>query len=286
MNNLQLKIKRQIEIIGVSICPGKTVHHSIPELADMFGVDEVTIKRDLKDLRFMGVPVSSYKGRGVMIRSGLNDEMTREFLLQYVGLCYSKNIFDKSTSLLIEKHKYDAVGNFVQLQICIEKTTSATIEYHNHDYEYERRVIKPLLIFHSEGSWRLLTQDGNSVKQFHLDKITKVWMGNSKFERISDKKLEEYFCYSWGSWIGKEKIKVKLQFDKTWAERLKFRTLIKDQSFEVQEDDSVIYSVTVNTLNEITSWIVSRGKGCKVLEPIELRERVIQIAKETLGNYD
>lgn len=285
LNNLQSKLKRQIEIVGLTLASDKNVHYSLTDFADMFEVDEVTIKRDLKDLRFSGIPISSYKGRGIMIKNGLNNEVTREFLLEYVGFCYSRNIFDKSTSLLIEKQNYDALGNFVQLQICIEKRFCAEIDYHNHNYEYEQRTIKPLFIFHSEGSWRLLTQDGESVKQFHLDKIRKVKMSSTKFERISDEKLEEYFRYSWGSWIGKDKIKVKLQLDKTWGERLKLRTLIKDQSFELQEDGTLIFCVTVNTLHEIASWIVSRGKGCKVLEPIELKERVIQLAKETIENY-
>jgi predicted DNA-binding transcriptional regulator YafY len=286
MNNLQSKLKRQIEIIGLCVCDGRTVSYSQADLASMFGVDEVTIKRDLKDLRFIGIPISSYKRGGVKITGGLNKGQTRELMLNYVGLCYAGNIFDKSTALLIEKQNHNSIGNFVQLQLCVENNLMAKIVYHNHKYEEEERLIKPLLIFHSEGSWRLLTQAESSVKQFHLDKITNVRMTDKKFDRMLDEEFEGMFSNSWGSWIGKERINVKLHFDKTWADRLKNRMLVRNQKMETKVDGSIIFSATVNTLAEIASWIVSRGKGCVVLEPSELRDRVIQIARESLDNYE
>jgi len=50
-------------------------------------------------------------------------------------------------------------------------------------------------------------------------------------------------------------------------------------------DGSLILEATVNSLREITSWIVSRGKGIVVIEPEELKKNVISIAKGALGNY-
>lgn len=285
MFDIQSKIKRQIEILGLCFDVYKKRIYTPLDLADEFNVDEITIKRDLKDLRFMGIDVHSSKQKGVYVSTPPDKEKIRQLLLYYVGLCYSANIFDKSTTLLIAKQDSGAISNFVLLQICIDKTQLAKITYHNHEYELEERTVKPLLIFHSEGSWRLLTQEGGKVKQFHLDKIAKVVTTETKFERMSNEQFEELFKHSWGSWIGDEKVKVKIKLDNVWGNRIKDRMLVDGQIITEQEDGTFLFEATVNTINEIASWVVSRGKGCIVLEPEELRTRVIQIAKEALENY-
>ncbi len=55
---------------------------------------------------------------------------------------------------------------------------------------------------------------------------------------------------------------------------------------EEETDGSIIYEFVVNSLKEISSWIVSRGEGIIVLEPEELRTLVIETAKGVLNNYD
>ena len=50
-------------------------------------------------------------------------------------------------------------------------------------------------------------------------------------------------------------------------------------------DGSIEYETIVNSLKEIASWIVSRGEGVIVLEPDELKNKVIKIAKGVLKNY-
>jgi predicted DNA-binding transcriptional regulator YafY len=51
------------------------------------------------------------------------------------------------------------------------------------------------------------------------------------------------------------------------------------------EDGSVVLEATVNSLTEIASWVVSRGKGVAVLEPKALKDLVINTAKGVLENY-
>ncbi len=60
---------------------------------------------------------------------------------------------------------------------------------------------------------------------------------------------------------------------------------MESQIIEEYEDGTMDLSITVNSLSEIASWIVSRGEGVIVIEPPELKEKVIELAKGTLGNY-
>jgi predicted DNA-binding transcriptional regulator YafY len=57
------------------------------------------------------------------------------------------------------------------------------------------------------------------------------------------------------------------------------------ESIAENEDGSADVAVTVNSLKEIASWIASRGKGVIVLEPEDLKEKVLALAKGTLENY-
>ena len=133
--------------------------------------------------------------------------------------------------------------------------------------------------------WRLLVQSGNSVKQYLLDKITNVRMTNEFFNKIPRERFEDLFLTSWKSWIGDEKFEIKLHLSKQWADRINPRMLIKTQKITKQQDGSVIFEATVNSSNEIASWIVSRCEGVKVLSPEELKEQVIFLAKGALSNY-
>lgn len=52
-----------------------------------------------------------------------------------------------------------------------------------------------------------------------------------------------------------------------------------------EPDGSIIYETVVNSLNEIASWIVSRGEGVVVLEPESLKNLVLSTAYGVLKNY-
>ncbi len=279
------KAKRQIEILGLCILNPLQYVLDVPYLAVFFGVEEITIKRDLRELRNMGLQIHSAGKKGIYIEN-LNDTLKlKEYLLMYVGLCYSKNIFDRSTSLLIEKKKNLALAEIVTLQICVDKCRKAKIEYQSHEKTYEEREIYPILVFHSDGSWRVLSQEGDPVKQFHVDKIRNVRITDESFSRMPVLKFEQLFKHSFGSWIGVDSYDIKIKFSNLWGKRLKDRHFASNQKFIEQPDGTFLFTATVNSLNEVVSWILSKGEGCEVLEPVKLKEKVIKTAFECLANY-
>ena len=70
-----------------------------------------------------------------------------------------------------------------------------------------------------------------------------------------------------------------------WAERVNPRMLVMDQKIIKNKDDSIIFECTVNSIEEIASWVVSRGEGVKVLEPKELKDKGFELANGALDNY-
>lgn len=285
MFDFQTKFKRQIEILG--ICLSEQAQRPIRtfDLAEFFGVEELTIKRDLSELRSYGIDIHSTKREGVCVHTEFSKQKLVDIILDYTSLNHNDYALDKSTSLLVEKLGTNALSILVALQLCIDKEEIAIIDYNKIGTMVEqRKEVEPLLIFQSDGSWRLLAVNDGKIKQYLIDKITRVRNTGKKFQK-SNYDVADLFKYSWKSWLGQEKHEVKLWLSKTWAERIKPRMLVANQKITKQEDGAIIFECTVNSLNEIAGWIVSRGEGVKVLEPQELRESVIKLAKGTLANY-
>lgn len=286
MFEIQTKIKRQIEILGLCIANERKSVLTISHLAEKFDVEELTIKRDLQDLRANGIDIHSAKKHGVCITGKIPVEKLKEVARLYIGLCFSQNTFDKSTALMVSKLKEKAICNIVVLQRCIDNNKAVLITYEKiADEPKKTREILPLQLFQTENYWRVLAIDNGIIKQFLLNKIIEVKETDKKFKRVPQKQIDDLFRFSWKSWQGNERHNVKLKFSKEWAVRIKPQQLMESQIIEEYDDGTMDLSITVNSLSEIASWIVSRGEGVKVLEPSDLKERVIELAKGTLRNY-
>jgi predicted DNA-binding transcriptional regulator YafY len=286
MSEFRNKLKRQLEIVGICLSQNYPGHLSTFDLADMFGVEELTIKRDLKDLRSEGIDIHSVRGRGVRLTSNLNDEKLRELIQQYTALAISYEAVDKSTGLMVNRLSEKALANMIILEMCIESRTRALIDYEKESEGVDfRREVSPHRIFQRDNYWRVLAVENGILKQFHLNKILDARATSFKFEPLPPEKIDELFKYSWRSWLGDERYNIKLKLSHIWADRLLPKQLMEHEKITELENGSVLYETTVNTLDEIAGWVVSRGSGVTVLEPQELRERVMKLAKESIQNY-
>ncbi len=284
MLEVQGKVKRQIEILGLAI--ENTSGLRDVDLAETFERDVPTIKRDMQELRSIGIAVHSRRKGGVCLDQQIPPSLLKEVILQYLGICASTHAVDKATSLLVKRHKDKALSRIVTLQRCIEARTIARITYEKDAGELERgREICPVLLFNSEGSWRVLAMNEGKTKQFHLIKMLDVAATDRRFKPPTREEIDALFEHSFRSWIGTEHHTVRLRLDATWADRVKPQQLMESQVITADPDGSVVLETTVNSLDELASWVVSRGRGVTVLSPALLREKVMTIARGALANY-
>jgi predicted DNA-binding transcriptional regulator YafY len=287
MIDLKGKFKRQIEILGICLSRKYEGKLNTFDLAEMFGVEELTVKRDLREMRENGIDIHSVKSKGLGLFSKITDSKIRELIRQYSALNTADSYVEKSTSLFVTKLKEKSLANMVILQMCIDNKKTALIDYEKESDEMEYgQEISPLLIFQSDNYWRVLTLHNGKIKQYILNKIIDVRESNKHFTPIAKEKIEDVFRHSFRSWLGSDKFKIKLRFSPKWSDRIKPKQLLDSETFIENKDGSVTYEATVNSLDEIAGWVATRGEGVKVLEPEELKERVIQIAKGILKNYE
>jgi predicted DNA-binding transcriptional regulator YafY len=284
MLEIQGKVKRQIEILGLAV--DNTERLRDVDLAARFDRDIPTIKRDMQDLRSVGIAVHSRRKAGICLDQPIPSKLLKEVILQYLGICASTHSVDKATSLLVKKYKEKALSRIVTLQRCIESKSIARITYEKDAEEIERdREICPVLLFNSEGSWRVLAMNEGKTKQFHIIKMLDVAATDRKFKPPTQEQIDALFEHSFRSWIGTENHVVRLSLNATWAERVKPQQMMESQVITEGKDGSIVLETTVNSLDEVASWVVSRGAGVTVLEPPALKEKVLALARGALANY-
>ena len=284
MLELQTKVKRQIEIVGLAI--DNPQGYKDADFAVLHKRDIPTIKRDMQELRSQGIAIHSQKRRGVCLSAPMDPKMVKEMIRQYLAMCVTTGMADKATNLLVRKFKEKALNHVVTLQRSIEKSESVRINYQKDGSTLERdREINPLLIFSSDGYWRVLASHEGRIKQYHLNKILSVTATGRKFKRVSSADVENMFRHSFRSWIGEEQHHIRIRLSKLWADRIGPQQLMEAQVITENADGSIVFESTVNSLDEVASWVVSRGEGVEVLEPADLREKVVALAKGALRNY-
>lgn len=278
------KLKRQIEIIGLALSKYQT--YSIADLAFLYGVEELTIKRDLSGIRSRGIDIHSTKKQGIKIYNPISPDLLKEFILEYISFSYSEDYPDKSTNILIKKHGEKSLSFIVDLQRAIENFNIVNIDYQQTSTTIKKNIeICPIKIFQAQNEWRVLALNEQIIKQYLISKLIDLRLTQRKFSPISKEKLNYIFSSSLKSWIGLEQFYIKILFEKNWAEVISNKTYLLNQSITEQSDGSVVFEGIVNSIDEAATWILSFGKGVKVLQPEELKTRVINLAKDALSNY-
>jgi len=284
MLGLQSNLKRKIELLGLALDNADC--YRIADFSAIFDRDIPTIKRDMSDLRGEGIDIHSERNNGVQVGRDVDTRTLRRFIIHYMSLCAAEAGADRATRLMVKKVKGHSLSTLVRLQQCIEQRRVARIDYQKDGRQREKDIeLKPLLIFSSEGYWRVLSLHEGGMKQYHLNKVINVRPADKKFTRPSNEDIERVFRHSFRSWIGTEEHHIKLRLDRTWAERIRPQQMLETQTITEEADGAVTFEATVNSLAEVASWVVSRGKGVTVLEPRELRNMVIEIARGVLQNY-
>lgn len=282
-HDLRTKLKRQTEILG--LCTDPESRFRIADLSDLFHCEDLTIKRDLQDLRASGIDIHSIPRKGIRIEGGLSRKKLEQLIHQYAVLA-SPHTVEKATSILVRKQGALALRNFVILQLCIDQTLLAKVDYEKTSGSITRgREIAPARIFRADNQWRVIGENEGRLKQFLLSKMASVQITDRSFTPLPPGEIDALFLHSFRSFLGTDKISVRLRLSKRWAEIIRPRQLLEDAVVIERPDRSIDVTFFVNSLEEIAGWVAGRGEGVTVVEPVKLRVMVIDLARGSLRNY-
>ncbi|MBL0922581.1 MAG: YafY family transcriptional regulator [Phycisphaerales bacterium] len=148
-------------------------------------------------------------------------------------------------------------------------------------------VLRPWLLFFCVRAWYVVGHDGvhDEPRTFKLARFTKLRLLDAPSDAPADFTIERYLGNAWRMIRGEPEHEVEILFDASFAQTVGDTLWHKTQSFEEHDDGSATFRCTVAGLDEITWWVLSMGPHCRVVAPLELAERVRNLAVRTAAVY-
>ena len=300
-----MKIERMIGILSVLLQKEKI---TAPELAKMFEVSRRTINRDVEALCKAGIPISTSQGvgGGISIMEGYGMDKTiltsKDMQMILAGLrsldsisgsSYYRQLMEKikngssnfisgRDSILIDLSSWykDALAPKIQLiQDAIEERKMLSFNYYAPKGE-SKRVIEPYYLVFKWSSWYVwgwCTQK-QDFRLFKLNRMDCLFKTNEAFiaknAPLPDLSAEKIFPFE---------IHVKAIFQKEEKWRLVEEFGIN--CFTENTDGTLLFSAGYTDMENLIHWLLTFGAHVQVLEPKEVKERLIQIAQNMLEQY-
>ena len=302
-----MKIDRLIGIITILLQKEKV---TTSQLADRFEVSQRTIQRDIDSICKAGIPIVSMQGYGggLSIAEGYKIDKTlltqKELSAIFMGLksidsiskyTYSQSLMEKLTnekSAILSDHNRVIIhlSSFYQVSLtekidvikqAISNRELISFQYYSEKGESER-IIEPYFIMFRWFAWYVygycLTQQ--DFRLFKLNRLSELQNLKASYEErlISEKELD-FDHYIW-----RDDIKLVALFDTSVKYRLIDEYGLECVTFDNQSGKLRFENVFTNS-SHLLQWILSYGDAVKVIEPLDLVNRVCQNAKNILAQY-
>lgn len=134
--------------------------------------------------------------------------------------------------------------------------------------------------------WYLAARQGGIIKTYHLNNVQEVQETNEPFVYPEGFSLKGWFGPRWGMEYG-ELIRVKVRFLNRAQTLAKVRKDVAHRASELTtlEDGAILFQDSIIGSNEFITWVLGFGSAAEILEPVELRELILNRVRETLQNY-
>ncbi len=171
MSRLQEIAKRRFEILGQTLHKPRQI--PVWEFAEMYNVDDVTIKRDLTALRKRGIDIHSVNNEGLVVKGKISPAALRSLIPEYIGISYSVTPYHAATDHLLTEKGQDSVKILTIIQKSIEAKAEVMIYYHG---PRERMIVEPVNVYQNEEQWFLIAREGNYSRIIEIAKISGIEM--------------------------------------------------------------------------------------------------------------
>lgn len=276
----RFKQARQIEML--SLVEKNANSYSVADLCDIFHVEVATVHRDLRDLREAGHDIHSAKNKLILLKN-LTEKDYRFLLSNYLTSASGIISFPKNISLTVKQSKGKTLEVFTGLVGAIGAREKIEIDYMRHqDSRLHKYVLEPYDIIPGNRDWRLIAVSDGIFKQFIIGAVKEIKRTGTSFKRTTEYSADEYYSGSFGFFSGKNVFEVVLEFKKNVGDVVSNRTWSEDQEVTRDDDGTVTLKMKVNSIEEVGSWVLSWGGEVRIVEPVQLKEYVIEKARGIL----
>ncbi|MCK4660259.1 MAG: WYL domain-containing protein [Phycisphaerae bacterium] len=174
------------------------------------------------------------------------------------------------------------------LQRCCVEHQRVRISYDSfYDGKNIEVTLRPYRLAFIRRGWYVIGQaeEFNEVRTFKLERISRIRENYGEFNPDPNFSLKDYFGNAWQMIREGRRYHVRIRFLPKVAGNVEEIVWHKTQMTERLEDDSLLFQVDVDGIQEISWWVLGYGDQAIVLDPPELRELVIAHARGMLQHY-
>ena len=154
-----------------------------------------------------------------------------------------------------------------------------------HEYDFAPYFIEPYAVgqtSHAIG-WR---EPPGAVRTFKLERIQRIELTPRSYTIPEDFDAHEKLADAWGIWYTEaEPVEVVLRFHPRVAHRVQETCWHRSEEVAEQPDGSLVWRAQVAEPQEMVPWIRGWGADVEVVEPGELRDRMVGEARRLAKVY-
>lgn len=148
-------------------------------------------------------------------------------------------------------------------------------------------LLHPYTLFFSQRAWYVVGYNTarREIRCLKLNRFTGIKLTADTYKMPTKFRLEDHLGNAWRMIRGDRTYQVELYFDPEFAETIGDTHWHPTQEIDWHDDGSITFKCRVDGLDEIVWWVLSMGPHCVVRRPIELVERVQELAQGVVNAY-
>ena len=190
---------------------------------------------------------------------------------------------------IVEHHKTSISSDIWEaVADALQRSQTIKIDYHKPGGEARTRLVDPYHLVNYKGEWYLtgLCHLREKVLTFAVSRMGKASVTSKGFVYPADFDFDRFAASRFGIFSGEKEYRVRLEFAPRHTPYVLEREWHPSQSIHLQPDGGVVLELVSSHLFELRQWVMSWGGGVEVLEPIELRNDVINELRSALAGYE
>ncbi|MBI9087146.1 MAG: WYL domain-containing transcriptional regulator [Desulfobacterales bacterium] len=185
-------------------------------------------------------------------------------------------------------HAYHRFNHLIgQINRAVAEGRTIEIAYQSlKENTHTRRRIDPYHVWFKNSTIYIVAfcHHRDAQRIFVLDRISMLRLTDSRFQVPDYFDFEHFVGRSFGIMQG-ETHTVRIRISPAWARYVGERTWHVSQAVQQQFDDGIEITFRVAGLEEIRQWVLALGPEARVIEPVELRDRVRADLAAALAQY-
>ena len=123
-------------------------------------------------------------------------------------------------------------------------------------------------------------EPSNQMRTFKIERIERIELINEPYFIPESFNPDVLFSQAWGIWFtDQEPVEIILHFSQRVAHRVGETRWHPSEQVTAQEDGSLLWRALIAEPREMMPWIRGWGADCEVLAPEEIREKMVEEAK-------